>query len=191
MSGQLPLPQTGGSARSLLYPARTEPVTTCMLPSEATAVRLTRTTLEDACCLMKFIHQPSFDRLLHRVYHLGAENNTLKEESFLPLLYMTLAIGELFSPLRKTHPIQQGSTDKIRVLVSPRFTLEISLHVNSRKSKYFCAAEILLDIMDCNDMYSLQALVCMVIYLQAAALMHSCYTYISSQKGPRWTSRSL
>jgi hypothetical protein len=32
--------------------------------------------------------------------------------------------------------------------------------------------------MDCHDMMSLQAIVCMIVYLQAAALMHSCYTYI-------------
>jgi hypothetical protein len=80
--------------------------------------------------MMNFIHQPSFDRLLHRVYHIGTENFTLEEESFLPLLYMTLAIGELFSLLQKNHQTKQGGADKIRGSVEPKFHPEMSLHVN-------------------------------------------------------------
>jgi hypothetical protein len=92
---------------------------------------------------------------------------------------MTLAIGDLFSPSNKSHQIQQGSADKTRGLVEPMTHFEISLHAKSHeRAKYFRAAEALLDPMDYNDMHCLQAVVCVAIYLQAAALMHSRYSYI-------------
>ena len=44
---------------------------------------------------------------------------------------------------------------------------------------YFRAAQALLGAADCRDTTSLQAIVCVIIYLQSSGSMHSCYSYIS------------
>ncbi len=44
---------------------------------------------------------------------------------------------------------------------------------------YFRAAQALLDAADCRDTTSLQAIICVIIYLQSSGSMHSCYSYIS------------
>ncbi len=164
ISGPLPLPQAGRSARSLLNLARTEPITTCILPSEAAAIRITRITLEDACCLMNFIHQPSFDHLMHRVYHLGAEKYTSEDETFLPLLYMTLAMGEIFSPLSKSHEIQQGNSEKIRGSVQPEIHFETSFPANTQTGPSISVQQshcwILWIVMTCTHCRHLFALLC-------------------------------
>lgn len=119
MSSELPLPQASGLARSLLSKTGKGRTTTTLLPTRTVALRLTKIALDDACCLLKFIHQPSFDALLHRVYDIEAENYTSEEENFLPLLYMTLAIGELFSPRNKDQQSHDGAADQLPGLVFP------------------------------------------------------------------------
>lgn len=44
---------------------------------------------------------------------------------------------------------------------------------------YFLAGQDLLDITDCRDLTSLQAMVCIVIYLQSSAMITTCYSFIS------------
>lgn len=51
--------------------------------------------------------------------------------------------------------------------------------LTSRSVKWFRAGQALIDTANCRNMYSLQALVCIIVYLQSSALMHSCYSYIS------------
>src|SRR4051812_32855802 len=49
----------------------------------------------------------------------------------------------------------------------------------SYSAAFFQAGSALVDIMNCNDITSLQTIVCMIIYLQSSGLMHQCYSYIS------------
>lgn len=44
---------------------------------------------------------------------------------------------------------------------------------------YFRAGQDLTDITECCDLFSVQALVCMIIYLQSSARIGTCYSYIS------------
>lgn len=67
------------------------------LPPRQIAEYLTGVALRNACSLMNFIHEPSFAYLLGRVYAAKPENYSTEELAFLPLLYVTLAIGELYS----------------------------------------------------------------------------------------------
>ncbi len=94
---QLSNPPAFGSPGSSMYVLNAEPMSTYLLPPRSTAQQLTKIALTEACCLIKFIHQPSFDRLLNRVYDLRGEDYSFEEERFLALLYMTLAIGDLYS----------------------------------------------------------------------------------------------
>ena len=68
-----------------------------LLPSKNTARQLVAIALDDACCHMRFIHRPTFDQQFDRIYSLEPETYSDEEHEFLPLLYVILAIGVLFS----------------------------------------------------------------------------------------------
>ena len=44
--------------------------------------------------------------------------------------------------------------------------------------QYFKAGRQLLDITDCRDLTSIQAVCCMVLYLQSSASLSTCYSYV-------------
>lgn len=67
------------------------------LPHRAVARRLCHNALDDACSLMRFVHEPSFFASLERIYDKSPEQFTNEENSFLPLLYIVMAVGCLFS----------------------------------------------------------------------------------------------
>lgn len=67
------------------------------LPPRAAARRLCHNALDDACALMRFVHEPSFFASLDRIYDVPPEQYTNEENSFLPLLYIVMAVGCLFS----------------------------------------------------------------------------------------------
>lgn len=67
------------------------------LPSRAVARRLCHNALDDACSLMRFVHEPSFYASLERIYDVSPDQYTNEENSFLPLLYIVMAVGCLFS----------------------------------------------------------------------------------------------
>lgn len=80
----------------------------------------------------------------------------------MSLLYVTLALGELYAgkPSEEDRPAS-SEVDK------------------AKGAKYFRAGQVLIDAMDCHDITSLQTILCMVIYFQSLGLMHCCYSYIS------------
>lgn len=78
----------------VLSPGRLE---VCLLPPKSIARHLTRVALQDACCLMKFVHTASFDAQLENIYNKAPESYTSGDTAFLSLLHLTLALGELYS----------------------------------------------------------------------------------------------
>lgn len=66
------------------------------LPDRDVARKLCMNTLEDACCIMPLLHMPSFYVMFDRIYDTPPENFSNEENSFLPLLYLVLAVGCLF-----------------------------------------------------------------------------------------------
>lgn len=67
------------------------------LPPREVARRLCHNAIDHACSLMKFVHIPSFFASLDRIYDIPPEQFTNQENSFLPLLYIVIAVGCLFS----------------------------------------------------------------------------------------------
>lgn len=67
------------------------------LPPRTVARALASNALDDACALLRFVHKPSFYTLLDRIYDLAPEAYGDRENRFLPLLYMVLALGSLFA----------------------------------------------------------------------------------------------
>ena len=67
------------------------------LPTRDIARRLCHSAIDHACSLMRFVHEPSFFADLERVYDVPPEQYTNQENSFIPLLYIVMAVGCLFS----------------------------------------------------------------------------------------------
>ncbi|KAL4906244.1 hypothetical protein BDW74DRAFT_151565 [Aspergillus multicolor] len=131
------------------------------LPPRDVARRLCHNALEDGCALIRFVHEPSFYALLDRVYDTPPEQFTNEENSFLPLLYIVMSVGCLFS--------DDGAG-----------TLDLSGYESAigQGFQYFKAGRHLLEITDCRDLLSLQAICFMVIFLQSSAKLSTCYSYV-------------
>ena len=67
------------------------------LPPKEVAIELCRNTLDDCCALMRPLHRPTFFRRLHAVYDTDPEQYSNSHVQFLPLLYVVMAVGCLFS----------------------------------------------------------------------------------------------
>ncbi|KAF2802947.1 uncharacterized protein BDZ99DRAFT_454211 [Mytilinidion resinicola] len=132
----------------------------CDLPPKNEARVLCDNALTDASALLKIIHLPTFYSSMDRVYDTPPESYGNLENTFLPLLYSVLALGTLFS---KNH----SELDEIG-------------YENAIDSgfKYFKASRQLMDIADCRDLVSLQAVVYMILFLQSSAKLSTCYAYI-------------
>jgi hypothetical protein len=66
------------------------------LPPREVAKAICADSLNCACALLRFVHQPSFYRTFDRIYDIPPENFGDEENRFLPLLYVVLALGCMF-----------------------------------------------------------------------------------------------
>ncbi|KAM3070325.1 Gypsy retrotransposon integrase-like protein 1 [Clarireedia jacksonii] len=136
------------------------------LPQKEVARSLSNDCLQCACCLLRFVHQPTFYRMLDRIYELPPEGFGDEENRFLPLLYMTLALGCLFASDSSNNYTSADPDGK-----------RYKGHME-QGFKYFKAARQMLDVTDCRDITSLQAVLFMIMFLQASANLSTCYSYI-------------
>lgn len=67
------------------------------LPSRDVARSLCQSALEDGCCLIRFVHEPSFYSMLDHIYDTDPCHYTRKDKSFLCLLFLVMSVGCLFS----------------------------------------------------------------------------------------------
>ncbi|KFY89057.1 hypothetical protein V498_06543, partial [Pseudogymnoascus sp. VKM F-4517 (FW-2822)] len=133
------------------------------LPDREHALRLCSNALDCACALLRILHAPSFYEMFDRIYDTPPENFGDEENRFLPLLYSILALGSMFMD----HPgVNKGPED-----VSYKEGIDQGL-------KYFTAARQMMEITDCRDMPSLQAVLFMILFLQSSANLSTCYSYI-------------
>ncbi|XPT04236.1 Gypsy retrotransposon integrase-like protein 1 [Ascochyta lentis] len=142
------------AASSTALPSGTE------LPSKKEAISLCENAIIDAGAMQRVVHLPTFHKQLDRMYEIPTENYTNAENSFLPLLYAVLALGKLFS--QGEHELDKSNYETV---VDEGF-------------RYFRASRQLLDITDCRDLTSLQAIVFMIQFLQSSAKLSTCYAYM-------------
>ena len=67
------------------------------LPQKECARMLCENALDDACAILRFVHQPTFYHMFDRVYDLPAEELGPEETKFIPMLYSCIALGSLFA----------------------------------------------------------------------------------------------
>ncbi|KAJ5887865.1 hypothetical protein N7495_007906 [Penicillium taxi] len=131
------------------------------LPPRAIARRLCQSALDHACSLMRFVHEPTFFASLDRIYDTAPELYGNEENSFLPLLYIVMAVGCLFSD------------DGAGTLDHAGYEGAIG-----QGFQFFKAGRQLLEITDCRDLISLQAICFMILFLQSSAKLSTCYSYV-------------
>ncbi|MCJ1479485.1 hypothetical protein MMC13_008171 [Lambiella insularis] len=131
------------------------------LPDKACGLMLSQNALDDACALMRFVHQPTYYAMFNRIYDTPPEQYGNEENKNLPLVYAVMAVGSLF-----------GKTEKSKL------ELEGYESATDQGFKYFRASRQLMDIADCRDLPSLQAIIFLTMFLQSAARLGTCYTYI-------------
>ncbi|KAL2353265.1 fungal-specific transcription factor domain-containing protein [Cryomyces antarcticus] len=130
-----------------------------LLPSSAVALELVSFAFDCGLPLLPFIHRPTFESLLEQSYASGPRTLDVYGQRFLALLFEVLALGEMFSKRRT----------------------EVNALSNTAEYKgdaYFRAGQSLVDITDCRDLTSLQASVCMIIYLHSSSTISTCYSRI-------------
>ncbi|KAI5853454.1 fungal-specific transcription factor domain-containing protein [Tricharina praecox] len=129
-----------------------------LLPPKETAASLVETCLDKACVLMRFIHRPSFVSMMHRLYSKRPEDYDDDENTFLPLFYLVLAVGCLFV-------VDDDAAEGCEVGAGDAL-------------KYFNAGRRMIEMTDIRDIYSIQAVLLMAIYLQSSTRMSTCYSYV-------------
>ncbi|KAF3904356.1 hypothetical protein AA313_de0207334 [Arthrobotrys entomopaga] len=127
------------------------------LPPRDVAQELASSCLTEALLLFRFIHRPTFDSLVDRLYGRDFDDYGNEEHSFLPVFYLVLAIGCVFA----RNPGKLGISN-----------------VLEEGAKYFTAGRKLTDITDCRDLTSLQGVLLMIVFLQSSAKLATCYGYM-------------
>jgi hypothetical protein len=127
-----------------------------ILPPKNVALELVTKTWASPCVLFRFYHRPSFIKDLDELYETDPENYTNKQNKFLPLAYSVMAVGALFSK-------RNGIDDKF---------------LEDEGYRYFVAARKLIDITDARDLYAIQTIVMLTLFLQCSANLTTCYSYI-------------
>jgi Fungal specific transcription factor domain len=151
------------------------------LPARDVAMRLCQSAFGHACIVMRFIHEPTFWATFDRVYATSYDQFTNEEHTFLPLLYVAMAVGCLFSTSDAESTIDKaGYEGAIGQGYVTFLFAKISLLMLMSKSRfqYFRAGRHLLDITDCRDLITLQAICFMVLFLQSTAKLSTCYSYV-------------
>ncbi|XP_014560655.1 hypothetical protein COCVIDRAFT_34294 [Bipolaris victoriae FI3] len=130
------------------------------LPSKEEARTLCDNAIIQYTAMLRVVHLPTFYEQMERVYKVAPENYGSAETSFLPLLFAVLALGTLYSENEQGADVTGYDA------------------LTDEGLKYFKVSRQLLDITDCRDLTSLQAIVFMIQFLQSSAKLSTCYAYI-------------
>jgi len=131
------------------------------LPPKDIALQFCSNAIDDAAALLKFVHKPSFWASFERIYETPSEAWGNEEQRFLPLLYSAMALGTLFGQNEQSNLNQVGYENAIQ-----------------QGFAYFKSARQLMDIADCRDLTSVQAVIFMILFMQSSAKLSQCYAYV-------------
>ena len=131
------------------------------LPPRATAVQLCQNAIIDAGSLLRIVHEPTFWQSFESIYNKPSEHYGNEDHVFLPLFYSAMATGCLFGKDQQSSLIREGYESAIQQGFS-----------------YFKTARHMMDIGDCRDLSSIQAVCFMIVFLQSSAKLSQCYAYV-------------
>ncbi|EKJ71146.1 hypothetical protein FPSE_08652 [Fusarium pseudograminearum CS3096] len=132
------------------------------LPPKDITRKLCYYSLSCATCLIRIVHVPTFYEQMDKIYERPLDNLTKEETQYLGLLFSVMALGCMYNNLDDTDPRSMAYQD-----------------ATEEGLKYYNAARsVLHDVTDCRDLISLQALVFIILFLQATSNLSSCYSFV-------------
>lgn len=131
------------------------------LPPKDYAREVCGHAVNDAAALLRVVHQPTFWQSFDHLYSTPSEQYTNEDNKFLPLFHSVIALGHLFAKDDQSSLNKQGYESAIQ-----------------QGFEHFRTARQLMDIADCRDLTSIQAVVFMILFLQSSAKLSQCYAYL-------------
>ncbi|KAI6779163.1 Activator of stress genes-like protein [Emericellopsis cladophorae] len=132
------------------------------LPSKEVTRNLCYYSLGCATCLVRIVHVPSFYEKLDKIYDRPVESLNQEETHFLGLVYAVLALGCMYESLDEQNSHKMSVKEAM-----------------DEGMKYYKSARALIqDVTQCRDLTSLQALLFIILFLQATSNMSACYTFV-------------
>lgn len=135
------------------------------LPPRDIALRLILKSWNYAGVLFRFYHRPTLIKILDSLYESNGFPKTTEEYQAQSLIYAVLAVGALFSK-----DDFNGNDNSSREFY------------NDEGLKFFKKARDLINFEEITDIFSIQTLFMMTIFLQCSASLKSCYYYIGIAK---------
>ena len=130
------------------------------LPPIDIAMKLMQKSWNRAGVLFSFYHKPTIVRMLETLY-LPLEHLTEEQMRARPLIYAILAVGALFSK-----DDWQESDNKLKEFYQ------------DEGKRYFLAAKSMLDLTNITDLFAIQTMCMLTMFLQCSAELKSCYSYM-------------
>ncbi|TGJ79221.1 hypothetical protein E0Z10_g9535 [Xylaria hypoxylon] len=138
------------------------PPSTHNLPSKERALALCSESLDNATCLLRIVHKPTFYGMLDDLYEKQSDDFGTEDKRNLALAYAAMALGCMYN------------VPDNRVTNSPAYKRSVDEALN-----YYSSARFLLqDITECRDLTSLQALLFMILFLQSISNLSTCYGFV-------------
>ncbi|PNY23060.1 Stress gene activator [Tolypocladium capitatum] len=132
------------------------------LPPKDVARKLCYYSLSCATCLVRIIHVPTFYQRFDQIYDRPIDSLNQEDTHFLGLVYAVIALGCMYNNLDDAKP----KSGAYRTSMNEGF-------------KYYKTARALLqDLAECRDIVSLQALLFMILFLQATSNLSACYAFV-------------
>lgn len=135
------------------------------LPPRDIALKLIIKSWDYAGVLFRFYHRPTMIKMLDSLYESNGFPKNNEEMQALSLIYAVLAVGALFS---------KDDFDG-------NDTVNRSFY-NDEGIKFFNKARDMINFKEVCDIYSIQALFMLTMFLQCSANLKSCYYYIGIAK---------
>ncbi|KAJ2976508.1 hypothetical protein NUW58_g8068 [Xylaria curta] len=132
------------------------------LPPKARAIALCSESLDNATCLLRIVHKPTFYSMLDRLYDLPSDEYGIEDKRNLALAYSAMSLGCMYNvsddSMTNSPPYKRSIDEALSYYGSARFLLQ--------------------DITECRDLTSLQALLFMILFLQSISNLSTCYGFV-------------
>lgn len=132
------------------------------LPDKDEAIQLIHKTWDNVCVLFRFLYRPSVIQDLISLY--DAKNTaefTERQLKSLPLIYSVIAVGALF---------EKEDLEESDVVTRDLY--------REAGYNYFKMAKSLVDVTNVRDIYGIQTMFMLTMFLQCSANLGTCYSYI-------------
>lgn len=132
------------------------------LPPKERAIALCSESLDNATCLLRIVHKPTFYGMLNSLYETPSDQFATEDRRNLALAYSAMALGCMYN-------VSDDSVPNSR---------PYKISIDEALNYYSSARFLLQDITECRDLTSLQALLFMILFLQSISNLSTCYGFV-------------